>query len=152
VPQPVAAPEQQDFDTLIQQPAVLLFMNRAQSVNNAFGLNLANAAAIVGLCAFSQGIPLVIELMAARMHMLASQELLAQITTSQTPMDFLLTLTGPRDSPQRQLTLAKAIGWSFDLLPAEEQRLLLKLAVFLGGFTLESAVAVCDATCSRLNR
>ena len=138
-----------DLVVLAQQPVVTLFLSRAQSVNAAFNLTSGNAQAVCNLCAFSQGIPLVLELLAARVRLLSPQELLAQITSpdrAQTSANFLLSLTGPRDSPEHQRTLARAIEWSYDLLQLDEQQLLLKLSVFESGFTPEAAVAVCDTT------
>jgi predicted ATPase len=141
---PLALPNQGqtgDLQTLIQCAAVALFLVRAQSIKPDFQLTAANASAIVAICAQLDGLPLAIELAAARVKLLPPEALLARLDQR------LRILTGgARDLPERQQTLRGAIAWSYDLLSAAEQRLFTRLAVFVGGWTLEAAESVCDAT------
>jgi predicted ATPase/DNA-binding XRE family transcriptional regulator len=119
--------------------AVRLFAERAESVSD-FRLSEENAREVARLCARLDGLPLAIELAAARAALLSPGEMLARL-------DRKLPLTGggARDLPDRHRTLHAAISWSYELLSAEEQRLFRRLAVFRGGFTLDSVEAVCNA-------
>src|SRR5439155_4343301 len=97
-----------------------------------------NAAAVAEICARLDGLPLAIELAAARIRVLSPDAILARMG------DRLALLTGgPRDLPDRQRTLWEAIAWSFDLLDPPEQRLFVRLAVFVGGWSLEDAETTC---------
>jgi predicted ATPase/class 3 adenylate cyclase/DNA-binding CsgD family transcriptional regulator len=137
VPDPKRLP---DLVTLSHYEAVELFLARAQAVKPEFQLSKTNAPAIAEICARLDGLPLAIELAAARIKLLPPQALLARLGQR------LAVLTsGPRDAPARQQTLRNTIAWSYHLLDAQEQRLFRQLSVFVGGCTLEAAEAVCAA-------
>jgi predicted ATPase len=118
--------------------AVRLFVERAQDHQPQFAVAEANARAVVELCWRLEGIPLAIELAAARVRVLPPGALLDRIG------DRLDLLSGPSDLPERQRTLRATLDWSYQLLNEEERDLFAALSVFVGGFTLESAQAVCD--------
>jgi predicted ATPase len=127
-----------DLDTLTQFEAVRLFIARATAVRPAFAVTNANAPAVAGIAARLHGMPLAIELAAARIKMLTPDQILARLEHH---LD-LLTV-GSRDLPERQQTLRGAIAWSYDLLDDGARRLVDRLSVFRGGFDLEMAEAVC---------
>jgi predicted ATPase len=138
---PLALPDAEhlpDLETLAQVPAVALFVERAQEGKPDFTLTSENAATIVEICQRLDGLPLALELAAARLSLLPPAALLARLEHR------LPILTrGARDLPERQQTLRNTIAWSYDLLEADEQQLFRRLAVFVGGFTLEAVEAVC---------
>src|SRR5215469_131125 len=113
--------------------AVQLFVERARAVAPGFGLTGGNAAAVAEICRRLDGLPLAIELAAARVKLLPPQALLARLGDR---MELLTA--GARDLPERQRTLRSTLDWSFDLLDAQEQRLFRRLSVFVGGCTLEA--------------
>jgi predicted ATPase/class 3 adenylate cyclase len=123
---------------LVGYPAVALFVQCAHDADAAFALTNATALAIAAICTRVDGLPLAIELAAAKVRVLAPSALLARLER-QLP---LLT-GGARDLEARQQTMRNTLAWSEGLLPPEEQRLFRRLAVFVGGFTLEAAEAVC---------
>jgi predicted ATPase/DNA-binding SARP family transcriptional activator len=122
---------------LAQIPAVQLFVQRAEAVKPAFVLTEANGAAIAAICERLDGLPLAIELAAARCKLFAPQALLARLEKRLT----LLT-DGPRDLPTRHQALRDTLAWSYDLLDLAEQALFRRLSIFVGGCTLATAEAV----------
>jgi len=120
--------------------AVALFVERARALLPTLQVTQANARAIAEICVQLDGLPLAIELAAARTRLLSPQALLARLTRR------LKVLTaGARTLPARQKTLRSTLQWSYDLLDAQEQALFRQLSVFVGGWTLEVAEAVCPA-------
>ncbi len=118
-------------------PAIRLFVERAQAVKHDFVLTDANAEAVTAICRELDGLPLAIELAAARVRLLSPQALLQRLN------DRLGLLTGGGiDRPGRQQTLRAAIQWSHDLLDDEERLLLARLSIFSGGWTLEAAESI----------
>ncbi len=129
-----------DLGTLSQYEAVALFIQRVQAVKADFAVTNANAPAVAGICARLDGLPLAIELAAARAKYFPPQALLARLEQG------LAVLSGgARDLPVRQQTLRGAIAWSYDLLTPEEQQLFRRLSVFVNGCTWEAAEVVCRA-------
>ncbi len=140
---PLAVPEARSkvsLEALSKCPAVALFVQRAAAAKPDFELNAENAPAIAEICARLDGLPLAIELAAARVKVLSPSAMRTRLASR-----LQLLTGGAQDLPQRQQTLRAAMDWSHELLSAAEQKLLRRLAVFVGGCTLESAEAVCDA-------
>ena len=126
-------------EVLSQYPAVALFVQRAVAVKPDFELNRENASAVTEICARLDGLPLAIELAAARVKVLSPSSMLTRLASR-----LQLLTGGARDLPQRQQTLRAAMDWSYDLLSAAEQKLFRRLSVFVGGCNLEGVEAVCD--------
>jgi predicted ATPase/DNA-binding CsgD family transcriptional regulator len=126
-----------EHQALSQVPSVSLFVQRAQSVRVDFRLTEANARAVAEICVLLDGLPLALELAAARMKLFTAQRLLTRLKES-----MVLLGQGLRDAPERQQTLLEAMQWSYQLLTAEEQRLFRRLCVFSDGCTLEAAEAI----------
>ena len=123
---------------LSQFEAVKLFIERAVAARHDFQVTNENAPAIAGICERVDGLPLAIELAAARVKLFNPQALLARLETSVSVLG-----TGARDLPDRQQTLKGAIAWSYDLLDEPEQRLFSRFSVFARGANLEQVEAVC---------
>jgi predicted ATPase len=139
---PLALPDSRSMPPLAvlsQYPAVALFVQRAIAVKPDFELNRENAPAVAEICARLDGLPLAIELAAARIKVLSLSSMRTRLASR-----LQLLTGGARDLPQRQQTLRAAIDWSYDLLSAAEQKLLRRLSVFMRGCTLEGVEAVCD--------
>jgi predicted ATPase/DNA-binding SARP family transcriptional activator len=123
---------------LAEDEAAELFVTRAQAANPAFELTEQNAAAVAELCDRLDGLPLAIELAAARSKLLPPPALLARLGNR-----LELLTGGRRDAPRHQQTLRTTLDWSYDLLEPDAQRLFRQLGVFAGGWTLDAAEAVC---------
>jgi len=121
----------------IEIEAIRLFVNRGQAVDPEFVLTDQNVESIAAMCLRLDGLPLAIELAAARLSLLPPAALLARLERR-----LPLLTGGTRDLPQRQRTLRDTIAWSYDLLDPDEQRLFCRLAVFASGWTLDAAEAV----------
>jgi non-specific serine/threonine protein kinase len=117
-----------------QNPAVALFAQRARAANPNFRLDDANAVAVARLCARLDGLPLALELAAARIKLFSPQGLLIHLDSAAEPTALDLLSAGARDLPARQQTLHSTIAWSYNLLGSAEQQLLRALAIFVGGF------------------
>jgi predicted ATPase/class 3 adenylate cyclase len=141
---PLALPQSdQSFsvERLQQYAAVALFAERAWEVRPDFAITTENAPAVAEICQRLDGLPLAIELAAARVRLLPPQAMLGRLGHR---LPFLTG--GSRDLPARQQTLRDTIGWSYDLLAPAEQRLFRRLGVFVGGSTLDAIESVCEAS------
>ena len=138
---PLELPPPSDTDStqsLMAYPAVALFVERAKATRDAFELTPENAGAVTAVCRRLDGLPLALELAAARLRLLSPEALLERLDHA------LQVLTsGPRDTPERQQTLRATIDWSHSLLAESEQRLFRRMAVFAGGCTFADVEAVC---------
>jgi predicted ATPase/class 3 adenylate cyclase len=140
-PLAVASPQQKlTPDSIIQFPAVRLFVERAVAANSEFRVTPENAAAVVEICHRLDGIPLALELAAARVRALSVNSIAERLVDR-----FRLLRGGDRTALPRQQTLRALIDWSYDLLAPQEQVLFRRLAVFAGGFTLEAAEKIATA-------
>ena len=137
---PLALPSQPAFKNMLQYPGIALFVERAQAMQPHFQLAPDNANAVAEICAHLDGLPLAIELAAARIKLLPPNAMLVQLRDA--PLQLLIG--GARDLPARQQTLRGTIQWSYDLLNADEQRLFRWLSVFVGGCTFEVAKVICE--------
>ena len=135
VPDPARLPS---LDALGQYPSIDLFIARARAVDTGFALTADNARAVAEICVRLDGLPLAIELAAARVKLLTPQAILERLGHRLS----LLTRSA-QDLPERHRTLRGAIGWSYSLLPPVEQALFRRLAAFTGGATLEAGEQVC---------
>jgi predicted ATPase/class 3 adenylate cyclase len=139
---PLSLPDQKSADAardLASSEAMTLLVERAQAVNPSFAVTDANTTVLAEICRRLDGLPLAIELAAARTKLLSPQVLLSRLERR-----LPLLKGGLRDRPARQQTLRATIDWSYDLLEAGEQALFARLAVFVGGCTLKAAEAICD--------
>lgn len=133
------------FEALVKTDALRLFAARARAVDPGFALDQTSAPEIARVCTRLDGLPLAIELAAARAKLLAPGEILDRLEREPH-----LLPSGPRDAPARQRTLAATIHWSYDLLGPDERAAFARLGVFVGGCTLEAAEGVCDVTLDSL--
>jgi predicted ATPase/class 3 adenylate cyclase len=129
-----------DPDELSHYGAVALFVDRARSVRPDFEVTAENATAVAEICRRVDGLPLALELAAARISLLSPEALLQRLGAR-----LKLLTTGPRDLPSRQQTLRAALAWSYELLNEIERRLFARLGVFAGGFTFDAAEVLADA-------
>lgn len=138
IPEPIDAPAVADVSAV---PSVQLFVERASAVSPSFHLTDGNADAVAAICRRLDGLPLAIELAAARTRLLSPVALLQRL-------DPLLPVLvgGPRDLPERQQTIRASITWSHDLLPDAGRSLFRRLSVFAGGWTLEGAEALAPSS------
>jgi predicted ATPase len=139
---PLALPDLKllwDVETLSRTPAVALFLQRATALKPDFGLTHENLRAVAEICTRLDGLPLAIELAAARIKLLPPAAMLARLQSR-----LQLLTGGSRDLPERHQTLRATLGWSYELLNAAEQKLFRRLSVFASGCTIEAAEAVCN--------
>jgi predicted ATPase len=139
---PLALPDPKfipPLEVLSRLPAIALFVERARAVKHQFALTKENAPAVAVICARLDGLPLAIELAAARIKLLSPSAMLARLESR-----LNLLTGGARDLPTRQQTLRNTVDWSYGLLNGAEQTLFRRLSVFSGGCTLEAVEAVCD--------
>jgi non-specific serine/threonine protein kinase len=127
-----------DLDGLAANPSVALLLDRARRTSPGFDITPANAGMLASACVRLEGLPLAIELAAARLKVLTPGELVTRLGSR---MEVLAGST--RDVPPRQRALRSAIAWSYDLLDQGEQAMFRRLSVFAGGWTLADASAVC---------
>ncbi|HYA25685.1 MAG TPA: protein kinase [Terriglobales bacterium] len=138
LPDPKSMPA---LEALSRLPAIALFVERAQAVKHQFALTKENAPAVANICARLDGLPLAIELAAARIKLLSPSAMLDRLESR-----LKLLTGGARDLPTRQQTLRNTVEWSYGLLNSAEQTLFRRLSVFGGGCTLEAVEAVCDTS------
>src|SRR5665811_769964 len=136
---PMALPPPGTGAEVVDAEAVRLFIARAEAVNPGVTLTESTAPAIAEICARLDGLPLAIELAAARGNLFTPPVILARLEQR-----LPLLTSGPRDQPARLRTMANAIEWSYDLLTGDEQALFRHLSVFVGGVSLPAALAVSD--------
>ncbi|MFW9886663.1 MAG: DUF4062 domain-containing protein [Candidatus Thorarchaeota archaeon] len=139
-PLPIPEPDcNEPFECVTEYPAVALFMERAQSVRPDFVLTQENASKIAEICRHLDGLPLAIELAAARIRLLSPDAMLDRLERK---LPLLKSLS--RDLPLRQKTMQDTIKWSYDLLEPQEANFYRRLAAFSGGWTLNAAESVCN--------
>lgn len=137
---PLALPDRThrlDVERVAESPAVQLFLQRAQAIQHDFQLTSTNASLLAEICARLDGLPLALELAAARIRLLSPPALLARLDQR-----FEVLTGGAHDLAEHQQTLRTTLAWSYELLSARERRLLRRLAVFVGGCTLSAAEAL----------
>ncbi|HEY9527562.1 MAG TPA: helix-turn-helix domain-containing protein, partial [Anaerolineales bacterium] len=137
-----------DMETISEFPALVLFAERARAVRSDFALNAQNIPAVAAICSHLEGLPLAIELIAARVKTLSVEQIAARLDDR-----FTLLTSGSRIAPSRQQTLRATLDWSYELLTEPERELFRQLSVFVGGFTLEAleSVALLDSDQSILD-
>ncbi len=135
---PLSLPLSAEWTAARQSPAVELFVDRAQAVQPGFVLDRSNTGAVVEICRRLDGVPLALELAAARVRSMAPADIAARLDSR-----FRLLTSGRRADRGRHRTLQGVVDWSYVLLSPAEQRLFNRLSVFAGGFLLEQAEAIC---------
>lgn len=151
--QPLKLPDLEHLppvEQLSAVPAVDLFTQRARAVHTGFVLTDKTASFVSEICSRLDGLPLAIELAAARIKLLPPEALLNRLIRSNGHASLRWLVGGPRDAPERHRTLRATIAWSYDLLDSTEQWLFQSLSVFMGGFTLPAAEAVCCAQANQI--
>ncbi|MGE5603708.1 MAG: ATP-binding protein, partial [Nitrososphaerales archaeon] len=148
----VLPPRAELVSALSGYEAVRLFVARAQAADSHFALTEENAAAVAEIVNRLDGLPLAIELAAARVRLLPPRAMLQRLMQATQSSPLQLLTGGPRDLPARQQTLRNTIAWSYDLLDDAEQALFQRLGVFAGGWTLEAAEAVGASASSNTGR
>ena len=140
----LSLPEGADLDAVRQAEAIHVFVDRARLVSPSFVVDAGNAAALAEICRRLDGIPLAIELAAARVKLLSISEILARLNDR-----FRLLTGGSRALPRHQ-TLQAAMQWSYELLSADEQRFFRRLAVFASGWSLRAAAQLADSAAAQV--
>ena len=137
-----------DMETISEFPALVLFAERARAVRSDFALNAQSIPAVAAICAQLAGLPLAIELIAARVKTLSIEQIAARLDDR-----FALLTSGSRIAPSRQQTLGATLDWSYELLTETERELFRQLSVFVGGFALDAleSVALLDSNQSILD-
>jgi non-specific serine/threonine protein kinase len=137
-----------DIETISEFPALVLFAERARAARSDFVLNAKNIRAVAAICSQLDGLPLAIELIAARVKTLSLEQIAARLDDR-----FALLTSGSRIAPSRQQTLRATLDWSYELLTEPERELFRQLSVFVGGFTLDAleSVALLDSNQSILD-
>src|SRR5262249_51984425 len=129
------------LEQLVSYPAVELFVKRAVAVQSDFVVSPANAPVVAALSALLEGMPLAIELAAAWVRALGVEQILERLDN-----EFGLLVDGSRSAPSRQRTMRATLDWSYGLLEEPERLLFQRLAVFVGGWSLEAAEAICSGS------
>ena len=145
VPPLAVPPQSDDLAALARNDSVSVFVARARAVERAFTLTDANADAVAAICRRLEGLPLALELAAARVNVLTPAQILERLAE---PLELLTG--GGRDLPKRQQTLRATIDWSYQLLEPSQQVLFARLSAFAGGCTLEAIEQVCEANLESL--
>jgi predicted ATPase/class 3 adenylate cyclase len=127
-----------DVEKVFRSEAVQLFVDRARAVNRSFQLNPDNVKSVASICRLLDGLPLALELAAARIRILSPRDIATRLES-----DLDILTGGPRDLPERQRALRSTIDWSYQLLDESEKKLFRRLGVFAGGWTLEAMESVC---------
>jgi predicted ATPase len=140
--EPLGVRAEQTFpvDELATDDAAALFLERARASDPRFEPAGDDASVVAAICAKLEGLPLAIELAAARVKLLSLRAILGRLDER-----LVLLTSGPRDAPERQRTMRETISWSHDLLDADERALFARLGVFRGGWTLDAAEGICGA-------
>ena len=131
------------LEGLLASPAVSLFEERAKAIKSDFVINEQNAKAVAEICIRLDGLPLAIELAAARVKLLSPTAMLARLVEADGHLSLQILTGGAHDLPERQQTIRGAIGWSYDLLSGDLKKLFCRLSVFAGGCTFSTAEIVC---------